>query len=60
VKVRRTLLSDILKELKLAQLVKGCERLTAMHSKNMITETPECSYDEMKVTDECTFSSGWL
>jgi hypothetical protein len=26
----------------------------------MIIKKAECSYDEIKITDRCTFSDGWL
>ena len=26
----------------------------------MIIHTAECFYDEMRITDRCTFSDGWL
>ena len=56
-----------LKERKLAQVYKVlCKWFTAVQSEGrpmpgpMVIEKAESFYDEMKITDKCTFCEGWL
>ena len=55
-----------LKEPKLAQLDEAHKWFTAMCSEGkpmtgpMVIENAKCSYDEMKITDKCASSDGWL